>query len=147
MRKLMHFSWLALLVMGLATPVALAGKTGKSTSENPQDGVMRVDDKADVFTASGIDTAKAKFEGVTFKAKTHYTVMTRTSVPESKKKDFEATKDDKAKAGLFFSDWAHELMLEMVCPTKYSRKFRLPKAANRPGVVAVSSSTRGPDLC
>jgi hypothetical protein len=109
MRKLMRFSWLALLMLGVASPMALAGKTGSSAASNQQDGVMRVDDKADVFTSSGIDTAKAKFDGVTFKAKTHYTVMTRTSVPESKKKDFEATKDDKAKAGIFFSDWAHEL--------------------------------------
>ena len=110
MRTITRFSWLALLVVGLAAPVAEAGKAGGSSeAAKPQDGVMHVDDKAGVFTAGGVDTATAKFDGVTFKARTHFTVVTRSSVPESKKKDLDATKGDKSKASAFFSDWAHEL--------------------------------------
>jgi len=107
MRKIMRFSWLAFLVAGLSAPVALASKVGSVAT--PQDGVMKVEDKAEVFTASGIDTATAKFDGVTFKARTHFTVVTRNAVPDSKKSDFEATKGDKAKLNSLFGDWARQI--------------------------------------
>ena len=40
MRTIMRFSWLALLVVGLAAPATLAGKA--SEAAKPQDGVMHV---------------------------------------------------------------------------------------------------------
>ena len=107
MRTIMRFSWLALLVVGLTAPAALAGKA--SEAAKPQDGVMHVEDKAGVFTESGIDTAKAKFDGTTFNTRTHLTIVTLSSVPESKKSAFDETKKDKSKASQFFSEWAKDL--------------------------------------
>ncbi len=107
MRTIMRFSWLALLVVGLSAPAALAGKAAESAK--PQDGSMTIDDKAGIFTASGVDTATAKFNGVTFKARTHFAVVTRGAVPEAKKAEFEATKGDKSKLNSLFDSWAREL--------------------------------------
>ncbi len=109
MRTILRFSWLALLVVGLSAPAALASK---AESAKPQDGVMKVEDRAELFTASGIDTAKAKFDGTTFKSSTHLTVVTRNAVPDSKKKDFTATNNDRAKLKPLFADWAKQIAQE-----------------------------------
>ena len=107
MRTILRFSGLALLVAGLLAPAALAGKA--SEAAKAQAGSMKVDDKAGAFTAEGISAAEGKFDGVTFKARTHLTVATRNAVPESKKADFEATKGDMTKLNRLFSDWTHDL--------------------------------------
>ena len=106
MRKLLRFSWLALLVAGFAAPQLQAGKAETGVS---QPGTMHVEDKAGVFTSEGIAAAESKFDGVVFKARTHFTVVTRSSVPDSKKAEMEATRGDKTKASIFFKAWAKEL--------------------------------------
>ena len=107
MRTILRFSGLALLVAGLLAPAALAGKA--SEAAKPQSGSMKVDDKAGSFTSEGISAAEGKFDGVTFKARTHFTVATRGAVPEGKKSDFEAAKSDMPKLNALFCTWAHDL--------------------------------------
>jgi uncharacterized protein len=70
---------------------------------------MTVDDQAGVFTADGVRSAESLFEGVLFKAKTHFTVVTFASAPADKKAELDATKGDKQKASRFFGQWAKEL--------------------------------------
>ncbi len=105
MTTLLRASVLALFGLAVATPVALAEKA-------PVHGQMSVDDQAGLFSADGIKQATQTFDGVTFKANTHFTVVTRKGAPEAKKKDLEATKGDKAKAGQFFGEWAREIYKE-----------------------------------
>ena len=107
MHTILRFSGLALLVAGLMAPAAVAGKA--SEAAKPQAGVMKVDDKAGSFTADGISAAEGKFDGVTFKARTHFTVATRGAVPESKKADFAAASNEIPKLNALFSTWAHDL--------------------------------------
>lgn len=112
MRTILRFSCLALVATGLITSVALAGKVG-GDSAKPQNGSMHVEDKAGVFTSGGIDAATSHFDSVTFKSRTHFSIVTRSGVPELKKAEFEATKGtDKAKLNLLFKEWAMELAKE-----------------------------------
>jgi uncharacterized protein len=103
MTKLLRASLIALLGLAVATPLATASN---------HSGVMTVDDRAGLFSADGVKHAVQTFDGTTFKANTHYTVVTRNGAPESKAKDLEATKGDRAKASVFFRDWAREIYKE-----------------------------------
>lgn len=105
MTQLLRASVLALFGLAVVAPAALANK-------ETFHGQMSVDDQAGLFSADGIKQAVQTFDGVDFKAKTHFTVVTRKGAPESKKKDLEATKGDKAKASRFFGEWAREIYKE-----------------------------------
>ena len=105
MMKLLTVTAALVAVAFLAGPT-LAGKTGTH-------GVMTVEDKAGAFTATGAKAAEAKFEGVEFKARTHFTVVTVKDIPENKKAAFAAVdkKDGKAMTS-FFVGWAKDMVSE-----------------------------------
>ena len=105
MKKLLTVSAAMLAFAFLAGPT-LAGKVALN-------GVMTVEDKAGAFTAAGAKAAEAKFEGVEFKARTHFTVVTVKDIPENKKAAFSAVdkKDGKA-MNSFFANWARDMVSE-----------------------------------
>ncbi len=104
MMKLLKGSGLLVLSLLLGATTALAAKDAA--------GVLRVEDKAKLFSAEGIKKAEVKFHDVTFKAKTHWTVVTISDVPESKKADLQAVGSDKNKAIRFFGELATSLAKE-----------------------------------
>ncbi|HEY2785398.1 MAG TPA: hypothetical protein VGJ05_10515, partial [Fimbriiglobus sp.] len=71
--------------------------------------MMRVEDNAGLFSSAGVNKAKESFEGTSFKAATHFTVVTFGKVPEAKRNDYELVKGDKSRKKSFMQDWAVEL--------------------------------------
>ncbi len=96
-----RFLFASLLGLGFASAPALAA--------DPAPGVLRMDDSAGFFSAAGARAGKDRLAEVTFKGPTHYGVATFREIPESKKAQFDAVKNDANRRNAFFADWAREL--------------------------------------
>jgi uncharacterized protein len=90
------------LAAGVLGGGLLAAPAGAS-----EPGVMKVHDGAKLFSADGVEKAKAKFEGTTFKSATHFAVVTAAAIPADKQAEFKGLKD-KDDRGRFFQDWARQ---------------------------------------
>jgi uncharacterized protein len=73
-------------------------------------GVLKVEDKAGLFTPEGVKQAERRFAEGAFQGPVHLTVVTVNDahVPAALKKDFEAARKDPSLVARVFSDWAHQ---------------------------------------
>src|SRR5438309_12027648 len=94
---------LALLAGGLVAAPAWASKVVDTSGE------LRVTDEVGLYTADSIAKAKEAFQSATFHGHVKFTVHTIKTIPESKRTDFDAVKNDKDRRAAFVSDWAREL--------------------------------------
>jgi uncharacterized protein len=105
MKRLMGWTVLSLLSLGLVAPLGLASKSASAA----QKGELKVDDRAKAFTAEGIKKAEDTFHGVTFKSATHMSVVSFAKIPDSKRADYDKVKSDPDAKKKFFSDWVKEV--------------------------------------
>ncbi len=99
------------LLRGAALAVAVLTGFALGSARAEDAGVMKVEDKAALFSDDGVSKAKHAFESTAFKSKTHLLVVTADHVPPAKQAEWDEivkTKDDKAR-NRFAEDWARAL--------------------------------------
>src|SRR5262245_6780918 len=93
----------------LAVLVAVVLVANPTFASGTTHGILRVDDGAHLFSTDGVKKAKEAFEGTTFNATTHFTVVTFDRVPEAKRADYDLVKENRTRKQSFMHDWAVEL--------------------------------------
>ena len=96
------YRWIAPACLSLALFAGLATAADEK-------GVLKVEDNAGVFSAEGIDKAKAAMADTTFHARTHLTVVTYGTIPAGKREAYDRAKGKDTDKKRFFSEWALEV--------------------------------------
>jgi hypothetical protein len=97
------------LALAVAVMAGLAAVPVRAAEEHA--GVIKVEDKAGLFSTEGISKATHAFESTVFKSKTHLLVVTADHVPPAKQAEWDEivkNKDDKAR-NRFGEEWARAM--------------------------------------